>query len=151
MLEFTKAFPELQFVIAGMNHTKPFLETHALPPNVKIVCEQTYDLLGHSSAAIVTSGTATLETALLNVPQICAYKTSALTYSIAKRVVNVPYISLVNLVAGKVVIPELIQNEMTPQNLSANLRRILPGGDAREARRLTGEFRNYSGVLRVRH
>ena len=133
MLACAKTFPDLQFVLAGMKHTNAFIENHALPANVKTVYDQTYDLLGHSTAALVTSGTATLETCLLNVPQVCAYRTSPLTYIIAKNLVNVKYISLVNLVADKPVIPELIQRNMTPQKLAIQLQRILPGGEAREA------------------
>lgn len=144
MLKSAKSFPDLQFVIAGMNHTKSFIEAHILPANVKIVYEQTYDLLAHSTAAIVTSGTATLETALLNVPQICAYKTSSLTYTIAKRVVKIPYISLVNLIADKPVIMELIQYEMTPLKLAGELREILPGGTRREKM-----LNDYEAVRRV--
>lgn len=136
MLASTKSFTDVQFVIAGMKHTRSFIESHALPANVKVVYDQTYDLLGHSTAAVVTSGTATLETALLNVPQVCAYRTSSLTYNIAKRVVKVPFISLVNLVANKKVIEELIQHDMTPQNISNTLKNLLPGG-AKRAQMLT--------------
>jgi lipid-A-disaccharide synthase len=74
---------------------------------------------------LVTSGTATLETALFGVPEVVCYLGSSLTYKIAKWVVKVPYISLVNLIMGKMVVKELIQNELTPENLSQELKRIL--------------------------
>jgi lipid-A-disaccharide synthase len=133
MLETAKLLPTHQFVIAGMKHTQPWLGRHSLPGNVKAVFDKTYDLLAHSDAALVTSGTATLEAALLNVPQVCAYRTSPLTYFIARQLVKVPFISLVNLVAGKRVIPELIQSDMQPSTLFAWLQDILPGGPKRDA------------------
>ena len=133
MLECAALMPTYQFVIAGMKHTRPWIEKFGLQGNVKAVFDQTYDLLSHSDAALVTSGTATLEAALLNVPQVCAYRTSPITYLVAKQVVKVPYISLVNLVAGKPVIPELIQNDMQPQRLAEWLHYLLPGGAKRDA------------------
>ena len=132
MLETAAQFPTLQFVVAGMEHTRPWLHRFQNLGNVKTIFNQTYDLLAHSDAALVTSGTATLEAALLNVPQVCAYRTSSLTYWIGKRLVKVPYISLVNLIAEKPVVSELIQADMNTANLSAALRDILPGGARRE-------------------
>ena len=81
--------------------------------NVTLVFEATYDLLSHASAAIVTSGTATLETALFKVPQVVVYKAGNLEYAVASKVVKVDYISLVNLIAGKEVVKELIQQDAT--------------------------------------
>jgi lipid-A-disaccharide synthase len=82
--------------------------------SVKFVYNQTYDLLKHAQAAIVTSGTATLETALLKVPQVVVYKAGGLEYSIAKRIVQVKFISLVNLIANREVVKELIQDDASP-------------------------------------
>lgn len=93
--------------------------------NVKFVYEETYDLLVHASAAIVTSGTATLETALFKVPQIVVYKTSVLTYQIVKRLIRVPFISLVNLIAGKEVVREMIQQKANEHDISAELHKLL--------------------------
>jgi lipid-A-disaccharide synthase len=89
-----------------------------------VVFDQTYDLLSHATAAVVTSGTATLETALFRVPQIVVYRTSAITYGIAKHLIRVPYISLVNLIADKEVVKELIQDDFSIENLKNELNRI---------------------------
>jgi lipid-A-disaccharide synthase len=81
-------------------------------------------MLYHADAAVVTSGTATLETALFNVPQVVVYRASSLTYQIAKKLIKVDYISLVNLIAGQEVVKELIQNQFNPDNIIAELNRI---------------------------
>ncbi|MDZ7607213.1 MAG: lipid-A-disaccharide synthase [Cyclobacteriaceae bacterium] len=94
-------------------------------PNVIPIHEDTYNLLLNSEAAIVTSGTATLETALFEVPQIVTYRTSKLTYEIGKRLVRVKYISLVNLIAEEPVVKELIQDDFSVENVVDELRRIL--------------------------
>ncbi|MEQ9290432.1 MAG: lipid-A-disaccharide synthase [Cyclobacteriaceae bacterium] len=93
--------------------------------NVKVIEGYTYDILKNSSAAIVTSGTATLETAVLGVPQVVCYKTSKLTYWIAKKLIKVPYISLVNLIMEKEVVRELIQDELNTKNLKAELKTMV--------------------------
>lgn len=93
--------------------------------NVSFVEEATYDLLHHAQAAIVTSGTATLETALFNVPQVVVYKTSAINYFIGKRLVKVPFISLVNLIGNKDVVKELLQEKCTPEIISNEIDKLL--------------------------
>ena len=100
-----------------------------------VVRGQTLRLLQHSTAALVTSGTATLETALLRVPQVvCYYIKAGRLVSLARRLfLKVPFISLVNLVAGEEVVPELVAEQMTPENVCRHLAAILPGGNAREA------------------
>ena len=100
-----------------------------------VVRDQTLRLLQHSTAALVTSGTATLETALLRVPQVvCYYIKAGRLVSLARRLfLKVPFISLVNLVAGEEIVPELVAEQMTPQNVRRHLAAILPGGNAREA------------------
>ena len=100
-----------------------------------VVRDQTLRLLQHSTAALVTSGTATLETALLRVPQVvCYYIKAGRLVSLARRLfLKVPFISLVNLVAGEEVVPELVAEQMTPENVRRHLAAILPGGNAREA------------------
>ncbi len=100
-----------------------------------VVRYQTYRLLQHSTAALVTSGTATLETALLRVPQVvCYYMKAGRLASFARRLIlKIPYISLVNLVADEEVVPELVAEQMTPQNVRRHLASILPGNPAREA------------------
>lgn len=119
-------FPNLQFVVAAVNNLDQamYAELKRLP-NVKFVTDASYDLLSVADAAIVTSGTATLETALFRVPQIVVYKTSAISYWIARFVIKVPYISLVNLVAGKEVVKEMIQNDASPEKVSPVLSKIL--------------------------
>lgn len=97
-----------------------------------MVINQTYDLLSHSDAALVASGTATLETALMEVPQIVCYRGNGLSYMIARQLVHVPFISLVNLIAGKKVVPELIQSELNQKNLVRSLTEILENGPLRQ-------------------
>ncbi|MFM8709902.1 MAG: hypothetical protein ACKOC7_01385, partial [Sphingomonadales bacterium] len=94
-------------------------------PHVQVVSDQTYRLLQQAKAALVTSGTATLETALFGVPQVVCYKGSWLSYQIGKRLVKVPFISLVNLIMNKAVVPELIQDELTEDSLRAALQELL--------------------------
>ena len=103
--------------------------------NLRVVRNQTYRLLQHSTAALVTSGTATLETALFRVPQVvCYYMKWGRLASLGRRLVlKIPYISLVNLVAGEEVVPELVAEQMNPENVRHHLASILPGGSAREA------------------
>ena len=102
---------------------------------IKVVRDQTYQLLQHSTAALVTSGTATLETALLRVPQVvCYYMKAGRLASLAKRLfIKVPYISLVNLICGEEVVPELVAEQMNVNSVRHHLASILPGGSAREA------------------
>jgi len=113
MKEVASRRPDFHFVVAGVNSLpEKMYEGLTDIPNLSIVFEQTYDLLKNAYGAIVASGTATLETALLGVPQIVVYKMSGLNYFIGKRVVSVKYISLVNLIAGNEVVKELIQEQM---------------------------------------
>ncbi|MFD3002277.1 lipid-A-disaccharide synthase [Pontibacter toksunensis] len=126
MLSVLPSFRDYQFVVAGVsNLSKAYYEQYNKDPNIKIVYDQTYDLLAHARAALVTSGTATLETALFGVPQVVCYRTSAISYSIAKMVIKVPYISLVNLIADKPVVTELIQDDFTPKKIIAELKNVL--------------------------
>jgi len=134
MLEATKFFPQYQFVIAQApslddSFYKTFTDAY---PNVSAAKNKTYDLLLQAKAALVTSGTATLETALFGVPEVVCYKGSAVSYEIAKRVIKVKYISLVNLIMNKLVVKELIQHDLTPKNLHRELNDIL-NNDARIA------------------
>ena len=112
-----------------------FYKEYAEGLDIRIVRDQTYRLLQHSTAALVTSGTATLETALLRVPQVvCYYMKAGRLASLGRRLIlKIPYISLVNLVAGEEVVPELVAEQMTPENVRRHLASILPGGSAREA------------------
>jgi len=126
MLSVVSDFPEYQFVIAGapsqeFDFYSPFLKIKG----VHFIANKTYDLLGHSTAALVTSGTATLETALFKVPEVVCYKGSWASYQIAKRIITLKYISLVNLIMDKEVVTELIQEECTTKNIKMELKKIL--------------------------
>ena len=126
MLSITPDFPEYQFVIAGapsqdLEFYEPFLKKN----RVHIVMNQTYNLLDVAHAALVTSGTATLETALFKVPEVVCYKGGRISYEIAKRVINLDYISLVNLIMDKEVVKELIQTEFNTKTLKKALTEIL--------------------------
>lgn len=126
MLQIINNYKEYQFVIAGTTAIgKADYLNIIKDQNVKIVYNQTYDLLMHSTAAIVTSGTAALETALFNIPQVVCYITSKSTYFIAKTFVKLNYISLVNLIMDKPVVKELIQDEMNSSNLQKEMDKIL--------------------------
>jgi lipid-A-disaccharide synthase len=127
MLEAGKSFPAYQFIIAqAPSLDDSFYETFTAPyPNVSSVKNKTYDLLLQSKAALVTSGTATLETALFGVPEVVCYKGSPISYQIARRLIKVKYISLVNLIMDKLVVNELIQDELTPKNLEKELNGLL--------------------------
>jgi lipid-A-disaccharide synthase len=131
MLSAVKAFPQYRFVVAKASSLDdsfyaPFLKNY---PEVESVRDQTYKLLSEATAALVTSGTATLETALFGVPQVVCYKGSAVSYQIAKRLISIKYISLVNLIMDKKVVTELIQHALTEANLVAGLNRILNDRD----------------------
>jgi lipid-A-disaccharide synthase len=126
MLSVVNDFPEYQFVIAGApSQDFEFYQTFLTNENVKFISNKTYDLLSHSYAALVTSGTATLETALFNVPEVVCYKGSWISYQIAKRIITLKYISLVNLIMDREVVKELIQDELNSKNLKSELHKIL--------------------------
>ena len=126
MLSLVDDFTEYQFVIAGAPSQEfSFYEEIIGSKNAYFVKNVTYDLLSVASAAIVTSGTATLETALFKVPQVVCYKGSAISYQIAKRIITLKYISLVNLIMDREVVTELIQDDFTASNLKKELLKIL--------------------------
>ncbi|NII25297.1 lipid-A-disaccharide synthase [Pseudoflavitalea sp. X16] len=149
MLEASKYFPDLQFVVAKAPGQEDAFYDGLLQgyPNVSAVSGKTYTLLLQSDAALVTSGTATLETALFGVPEVVCYKGSNVSYQIAKRLVKVKYISLVNLIMDKLVVKELIQHDLTPENLRHELNELLhnPGrrqqlaADYKALKQLLGE------------
>lgn len=134
MLAASKGFAEYQFVVGTVSNLPESLYNSMLAnyPDVKRVSDAAYDLLHIATAALVTSGTATLETALMNVPEVVCYKTTTVSYAIAKRLIAVPFISLVNLIAGDEVVKELIQNEFVADRVTAELSAILPGGQRRD-------------------
>ncbi len=126
MLKMVAKFNDYQFVIAGApSQDYTFYKEFIRDNEVKFIPNKTYDLLSVSYAALVTSGTATLETALLKVPQVVCYKGGWISYQIAKRILTLKYISLVNLIMDKEVVTELIQNEFNEKNLEKELQKIL--------------------------
>jgi len=154
MLEVSKDFPDYQFIVAQApsvdeSYYKTFTQSYS---NVSTVSNKTYDLLLQAKAALVTSGTATLETALFGAPEVVCYKGSFLSYQIGKRLVHVKFISLVNLIMDKLVVRELIQNDLTVENLKKELSELLNDekriavikNDYAELKNLLGHGRNAS-------
>jgi lipid-A-disaccharide synthase len=133
MLETTRRFPDYQFVVGTVSNLPDDLYDLLLAdyPAVERVADSAYDILKAATAALVTSGTATLETALLTIPQVVCYRTSWLSYVIASRLIAVPYISLVNLIVDRPLVTELIQDDLTPERTTNELRAILPNGARR--------------------
>ena len=124
MLSVVSDFPDYQFVIAGAPSQEfEFYEPFLNKQNIKFISNKTYDLLSVSHAALVTSGTATLETALFKVPEVVCYKGSWVSYQIAKRIITLKFISLVNLIMDKEVVKELIQDELNTKNLKIELKK----------------------------
>lgn len=133
MTEASKDFPQYQFVIAGAPGIDPEFYQQFIGKDTKILFGQTYPLLTHATAALVTSGTATLETALFKVPQVVCYYTAAgkLVSFLRRHILKVQYISLVNLISGNEAVTELVADGMTVTNLKAELKQILPDGNKR--------------------
>lgn len=134
MLSASKSFPGYQFIVAKApsiddDFYDGFIKEYK---NVKTISNDTYSLLMSSTAALVTSGTATLETALFGVPEIVCYRASNISYQIAKRLVKLKFICLVNLIMDKEVVKELIQNDLTPEKITEELKIILLDKEARE-------------------
>ncbi|MBX2967622.1 MAG: lipid-A-disaccharide synthase [Cyclobacteriaceae bacterium] len=135
----------IQFVVAAVDNLdqqlyQPLRELN----NVSFIQGETYDLLSNASAAIVTSGTATLETALFKVPQVVVYKTSFLSYMIAKNLIRVPFISLVNLIAGREVVKELIQGRANEKEVADELKMLLNDSSHRNK-----VIEGYNNIIRV--
>lgn len=129
MISMQKYYENYQFVIAGApSQSHDFYQTFISNSGIQIVYNQTYQLLQKAEAALVTSGTATLETALFGVPEVVCYKGGAISYAIAKQLVKVKYISLVNLIMDKEIVKELIQFELNETNLKAELDKLLSPG-----------------------
>ena len=134
MAKMSGYFPAYQFVVAGVSTQQQDFYTALVGNNkVKYLFGKTYDLLEQSSAALVTSGTATLETALFGIPEVVCYKGGAISFQIAKMLVKVDFISLVNLIMGKEVVRELIQNEFNEVAVKAELDKLLNQSDYRNS------------------
>ena len=124
-LTLKKHYSNYELIVAGVKNVNKSVYQPAKDLDVKVIYNQTYDLLYHSKIAIVTSGTASLECALFNVPQIVCYKTSSISYFIGKSLVNISFISLVNIILKKGTVKELIQNDLTEKNLVNELSNLL--------------------------
>ncbi|MEL7534743.1 MAG: lipid-A-disaccharide synthase, partial [Bacteroidota bacterium] len=126
MLEMIDRFPDYEFVIAGApSQTADFYQRLIGERSVELRMNQTYDLLQEADLALVTSGTATLETALFGVPQVVCYQGSAISYAIGKRLVKIRFISLVNLILDRELVTELIQYDFNQQGLAAEIEAII--------------------------
>lgn len=126
MLTVVDDFPDYQFVIAGApGQDATFYQQFLKKKQVSFIQNKTYQLLSLSTAALVTSGTATLETALFNVPEVVCYKGNYISYLIAKQIITLKFISLVNLIMDREVVKELIQNEFNAKQLKVELQKIL--------------------------
>ncbi|WP_448103318.1 lipid-A-disaccharide synthase [Pedobacter panaciterrae] len=145
MLSLTGRFPDYQFVVAAApdfdeNYYKQFISSE----NVTLVFERTYDLLNVAAAAIVASGTATLETALFHIPQVVVYRGGAISVAIARMLVKIRFISLVNLIMDRKVVTELIQEDCNTQNISDELGLIL-SGEGRQ--KMLGDYEELSSKM----
>jgi lipid-A-disaccharide synthase len=133
MTSVATSFPGYQFVVAGApSINEDFYSGILAGTPVRVVINQTYALLSHADGALVTSGTATLEAALIGVPQVVCYRGNPVSYIIARKLVHVKYISLVNLVCDRLIVPELIQQNLSHDNLVGALSSVLSAGSARE-------------------
>ena len=146
MLKAASHFPDYQFVIAGVSSLDKSLYKDIMGnSDVFFVENQTYDLLLNSSAALVTSGTATLETALLSVPEVVCYKATNFSYRLAKWMIKVKFISLVNLIMDREVVKELIQGDLNEDNLVKELDQLLHNG--KRQRRLLEDYEELKDKL----
>ena len=126
MLKVVDAYPAHQFVVAATNtFSKQYYQSFMKEKNVALVFDETYGLLSNATAALVTSGTATLETAMFKVPQVVCYKTNWLTYYLAKNLIKIKYLSLVNILMDKLVVKELIQSDLNESRLKMEIDTLL--------------------------
>jgi lipid-A-disaccharide synthase len=148
MLEVSRRFPGYRFVVAqAPSLDDAFIHAYTKDyPDVEVRKGVTYPLLQEATAALVTSGTATLETALIGTPEIVCYKGSPISYAIAKRVIKVKYISLVNLIMDREVVKELIQDALTADNLATELSSIL--NDDKKISRIRSDYQSLWEKLR---
>ncbi|MFD0931640.1 lipid-A-disaccharide synthase [Psychroflexus salinarum] len=145
MLSVVPNYPSYQFVIAGApSQDEEFYKSIVSDSKVKLIQNDTYNLLSKSHAALVTSGTATLETALFDVPEVVCYKGNLISYLIAKQIVKLDYISLVNLIMDREVVKELIQNEFTSKKLKIELDKIL---DSSKRKTLLSDYKDLKTKL----
>jgi lipid-A-disaccharide synthase len=148
MLHAASKAGDYRLIITGAPNISPNVYSQHIPQgiDVEVVYDKTYETIERSDAALVTSGTATLETALLGTPQVVCYYISAgrLMKWLKSKVLKVKYVSLVNLICGREVVRELIASDMTESNVLTSLQHILPGGEGREQ-----QLKDYEELRRV--
>lgn len=145
MLRVTPDYKEYQFVVAGANNLEKRYYAPLEKHNIKVVFNQTYELMSYAEAGIIKSGTSTLESALFKLPQVVCYRAGALSFAIGRRLVKIDYISLVNLIMNRPVVKELIQEELTSENISTELSRLLKDKAYRE--KMISEYETLSQML----
>lgn len=146
MARLAQRFEGWQFVVAGVSWLdRALYEEAAAGSGIRYVCDQTYEVLLAAEAAVVTSGTATLETALLGTPEVVVYRLPAIEYRCMPLVVRCPWISLVNLNLGRESVAEVLQSNLDTARAERELRAILPGGEKRE--RMLADFRELRTVI----
>ena len=133
MADLSKKFPGHQFVVAGVSWLdRALYEQYMAGSDIRYVCDQTYETLAAAEAAVVTSGTATLETALLGIPEVVVYRTLWFQVKLQPYVLNVPWVSLVNLNLGREAVAEIIQSGLDITRAERELRAVVEGGSKRE-------------------
>lgn len=146
MARLAQRFEGWQFVVAGVSWLdRALYEEAAAGSGIRYVCDQTYEVLLAAEAAVVTSGTATLETALLGTPEVVVYRLPAIEYRCMPLVVRCPWISLVNLNLGRESVAEVLQSNLDTARAERELRAILPGGEKRE--RMLADFRELRTII----
>jgi lipid-A-disaccharide synthase len=146
MVSVAADFPDYQFVVAAMDHLPAELYGNIIGSSpVRVINGHTYDLLAIAEAALVTSGTATLEAALFDVPQAVCYRTSSLTYTLGKRFIRVRFLSLVNLIMDREVVRELIQRDLNRDELTAELKNIIASGSKHDS--IRRDYNELRGIL----
>lgn len=147
MVALAEGHPEWQFVVAGVSwQPSELYQSFIKGADIKVLTDKTYGLLKYASGAVVCSGTATLETALIGTPEVVCYRMDEFSYRVARAFVKIGFISLVNIIMGREVVRELIQHDMTVENASKELRDIMEGGakhtkmvaDYKELQRIVG-------------
>jgi lipid-A-disaccharide synthase len=145
MISVVPQFSDYEFVVTAVDNLDDSLYEKARQAGLRVVYNKTYPILNVAKAALVTSGTATLETAVFGVPQAVCYQTSNFNYRVAKYVIQVPFISLVNLIAEKEVVKELIQEQFSTESVSKELRNLLENENYRN--QIKSEYQNIDRLL----
>ncbi len=146
MAALSKRFPDRQFVVAGVSWLdRALYERYAAGSDIRYVCDETYETLRAAEAAVVTSGTATLETALLGIPEVVVYRTLWFQVKLQPYVLKVPWVSLVNLNLGRESVAEIIQSDLSTERAERELRAIVAGGEKRE--RMLADFEELRRIV----